>query len=44
MSASALADAKEILFTVKTDNKTQDAEFYPFDQDLIQNAADQRWP
>ncbi|MEO7029752.1 MAG: thioredoxin family protein [Acidobacteriaceae bacterium] len=41
MSATAIADAKQIAVTLKTASKSTDPEFYPFDQDLIQNAADQ---
>jgi thiol:disulfide interchange protein DsbD len=41
MSASAVGDAKQILVTLKTGSREEDAEFYPFDQDVIQNAADQ---
>ncbi len=42
MSASATGDAKQILLTVKTGGKEEDAEFYPFDADQIANAADQQ--
>jgi thiol:disulfide interchange protein DsbD len=42
MSASAIADAKQILVTVKTGSHETDAELYPFDQDVIANAADQQ--
>ena len=42
MSASAVADAGQMLLTLKTGTKEQDAEFYPFDQDQIENAADQQ--
>jgi thiol:disulfide interchange protein len=42
MSASAIGDAKQILLTVKTGSKEEDAEFYPFDQDQVANAADQQ--
>jgi thiol:disulfide interchange protein DsbD len=42
MSASAVGDAKQILLTVKTGDSEQDAEFYPFDPDVIANAADQQ--
>jgi thiol:disulfide interchange protein len=41
MSATAVADAKTIVFTLKTNSKSTDPEFYPFDQDIINNAADQ---
>jgi thiol:disulfide interchange protein DsbD len=41
MSASASADAKQILLTLKTGTREQDAEFYPFDQNEIDNAASQ---
>ena len=42
MSVSAIGDAKQILVTLKTGNKETDAEFYPFDQDQIDDAADQQ--
>jgi len=42
MSASATGDAKHIQITVKTGSHEQDAEFYPFDQEVIENAADQQ--
>jgi thiol:disulfide interchange protein len=42
MSVSAIADANQILVTLKTGSEEEDAEFYPFDQDVIENAADQR--
>ena len=42
MSVAAVADAGQILLTLKTGTKEQDAEFYPFDQDQIENAADQQ--
>ncbi len=41
MSVTAMADAKQMLLTFKTGSKETDAEFYPFDQDVIENAADQ---
>jgi thiol:disulfide interchange protein DsbD len=41
MSVSAVGDAKQILVTLKTGSEEQDAEFYPFDEDVIANAADQ---
>jgi thiol:disulfide interchange protein DsbD len=41
MSVRAVADAKQILLTVKTGSAEPAAEFYPFDADAIQNAADQ---
>lgn len=41
MSVSAVGDAKQILVTLKTGSNEEDAEFYPFDQDQIANAADQ---
>jgi thiol:disulfide interchange protein len=41
MSASAVADSKQIVFTLKTGSQSADPEFYPFDQDVINNAADQ---
>ncbi len=41
MSVSAVAGAKQILVTLKTGTREQDAEFYPYDQNEIDNAADQ---
>jgi thiol:disulfide interchange protein len=41
MSASAISDAKQILVTLKTSSPSDKPEFYPFDQDIIQNAAPQ---
>jgi thiol:disulfide interchange protein len=41
MTATAIADGKTILFTFKSASKSTDPEFYPFDQDVIQNAAEQ---
>jgi thiol:disulfide interchange protein len=42
MSVTAVGDAKQILITLKTGSNEQDAEFYPFDQEVIDNAADQQ--
>jgi thiol:disulfide interchange protein DsbD len=42
MTVSAIGDAKQIQVTLKTGGKEEDAEFYPFDQDQIANAADQQ--
>ena len=42
MSVSAIGDAKQLAVTLKTGNKETDAEFYPFDQDQIDDAADQQ--
>ncbi|HEY4010746.1 MAG TPA: thioredoxin family protein [Acidobacteriaceae bacterium] len=42
MSASAIGDAKHIQLTLKTGSKEEDAEFYPFDPEVIDNAADQQ--
>ena len=42
MTVSAIGDAKQIVVTLKTGNKEEDAEFYPFDQDQIDDAADQQ--
>ena len=42
MHASAVADAKQIQLTVITGSHETDAEFYPFDADQIDNAADQK--
>jgi thiol:disulfide interchange protein len=41
MSATAVGDAKHIQLTLKTGSHEEDAEFYPFDSDVIENAADQ---
>jgi thiol:disulfide interchange protein/DsbC/DsbD-like thiol-disulfide interchange protein len=42
MSVSAISDARQIVVTLKTGSKEEDAEFYPFDQDQIDDAADQQ--
>jgi thiol:disulfide interchange protein len=42
MSATAVGDAKQILVSLKTGSRPQDAQFYPFDQEQIDNAADQQ--
>jgi thiol:disulfide interchange protein DsbD len=42
MSATVVGDAKQLLVTLKTGSSEQDAEFYPYDQDAIVNAADQQ--
>ena len=41
MTVNAVADAKQIAITLKTGNAEKDAEFYPFDSEVIDNAADQ---
>ena len=41
MSASAVGDAKQIQVTLKTGTQETDAAFYPFDQEVIDNAAEQ---
>ena len=41
MSVSAVADAKQILVTLKTGTRETDAAFYPFDSEVIDNAAEQ---
>ncbi|HEY4354810.1 MAG TPA: thioredoxin family protein [Acidobacteriaceae bacterium] len=41
MSATAIGGDKEIVLTVKTGSHEEDDEFYPFDQGVIENAADQ---
>lgn len=41
MSASAIGDEKRIALTLHTGSHEQDAEFYPFDTEIIENAADQ---
>ena len=41
MSVSAVGDAKQILVTLTTGSHEEDAEFYPFDAEQIDNAADQ---
>ena len=40
-TASAIGNSKEILLTLKTGGREEDAEVYPFDQDIIENAAEQ---
>jgi thiol:disulfide interchange protein len=42
MSVTAVGDGKQILVTLKTGSSEHDAEFYPFDQEVIDNAADQQ--
>ena len=42
MSASAVGDAHSIAVTLHTGDREEDAEFYPFDQEQIDNAADQQ--
>jgi len=42
MSVSAVGDSKQLLITLKTGSNEQDAEFYPFDPEIIDNAADQQ--
>jgi len=41
MSATAVGNAKQILVTLKTGTRETDAAFYPFDQEVIDNAAEQ---
>jgi thiol:disulfide interchange protein len=41
MSASAVGDLQQILVTLKTGTQETDAAFYPFDQEQIDNAAEQ---
>jgi thiol:disulfide interchange protein len=41
MSVTAIGNGKQILVTLKTGSKEEDAELYPFDADAIDNAADQ---
>jgi thiol:disulfide interchange protein DsbD len=41
MSVSAVGDSKQILLTLKTGTKEEGAEFYPFDEEVISNPADQ---
>jgi thiol:disulfide interchange protein DsbD len=41
MSVSAVGGAKRIAVTLHTGSHEQDAEFYPFDQDVIENAPDE---
>jgi thiol:disulfide interchange protein len=41
MSVSVMGGAKNLVFTLKTGGREQEAEFYPFDQGQIDNAADQ---
>jgi thiol:disulfide interchange protein DsbD len=42
MNISAIGDAKQMLVTLKTGTREQDAELFPFDQEQIDNAAEQR--
>lgn len=42
MSVSAVGNAKQILITLKTGSHEEDAEFYPFDGEQMDNAADQQ--
>ncbi|HEV2577138.1 MAG TPA: protein-disulfide reductase DsbD domain-containing protein [Acidobacteriaceae bacterium] len=42
MSVSAIGDSKHIQLTLKTGSHETDAEFYPFDPEIIENAADQQ--
>jgi thiol:disulfide interchange protein DsbD len=41
MSVSAVGGTKRIAVTLHTGSREQDAEFYPFDAEVIENAADQ---
>src|ERR1700733_5962457 len=41
MSVAVMGGAKEFVITLKTGGREQEAEFYPFDQGQIDNAADQ---
>jgi thiol:disulfide interchange protein len=41
MSVTAVGDAKKIFITLKTGSHETSAEFYPFDQEVIENATDQ---
>jgi thiol:disulfide interchange protein DsbD len=41
MSATAVGDAKQILVTLKTGTRETGAQFYPFDAEQIDNAAEQ---
>jgi thiol:disulfide interchange protein len=41
MSATAVGDAKQILVTLKTGTRETGAQFYPFDVEQIENAAEQ---
>ena len=40
-SVSVMAGKKDFVVTFKTGSREKDAEFYPYDQDLIANAAEQ---
>jgi len=40
MTVDAVADASEIVVTLKTGSHEQDAEFYPYDSGVIENAPD----
>ncbi len=42
MSVTAVGDANQIYLNIKSGSPEQDAEFYPFDQDQIANAANQK--
>ncbi len=42
MSASAVTDAKQILVTLKTGSRETGAQIYPYDSEVIDNAAEQR--
>lgn len=42
MSASAVTDAKRILVTLKTGSRETGAQIYPYDSEVIDNAAEQR--
>jgi len=42
MKFTALGGKKDFVFTLTTGERETDAEFYPFDQEQIANAADQR--
>jgi thiol:disulfide interchange protein DsbD len=42
MSVRAVGDGKQILVTLKTGTHETEAEFYPFDEDVISNPADQQ--
>jgi thiol:disulfide interchange protein DsbD len=42
MSAKAVTDAKQILVTFKTGSRETGAQIYPYDSEVIDNAAEQR--
>lgn len=41
MSVTAIGDSRQIMLTLKTGAREDEGEFFPFDQDIISNPADQ---